>query len=212
MGALSNLWLAFCFGLSIFMLMGGGRQVRREIRRLSRQLYSVDSEPPRNPPPKGEAVPDVLFTPAELEERALAVSLGGVVYDVSPSEHLYSGKGWYRYFAGKDATLVFGCGERGDAGFDPNLPEGRGPSDTSSATPEQLLGICNYERHFKRRYYALGRVAPSAFFTAEGTPTKAKASLEAECGRVKDSIVHATMSLCMTLSMQHRAKGKKGKQ
>ena len=171
------------FALAAGLLLGGETRIRQHVDELSKQAYTAGWTS------EEEALVDKLlptrvFTTELLATRDDALSVAGVVYDVSGSKSLYGESGWYNYFVGKDATYVFGTGTRIGYSFDDHL-EGQDPSDTSKATPKQLRLICHYVKRFRSKYRKIGILAPSVFYTAGGVPTTTRGALMDACTKTK---------------------------
>eukprot|EP01062_Namystynia_karyoxenos_P033218 TRINITY_DN24423_c0_g1_i1.p2 TRINITY_DN24423_c0_g1~~TRINITY_DN24423_c0_g1_i1.p2 ORF type:complete len:271 (+),score=81.00 TRINITY_DN24423_c0_g1_i1:74-886(+) len=126
-----------------------------------------------------------VMGPAELQHHggtrgppgAVLVSIGGRVYDTQRSRNLYGDAGWYRYFAGRDATRVFGTGRRIGNTIDPNIGEGVDPDDHEGLPAKQLRQIAHYSGVFQRKYPLVG-LLEGRHFDAEGRPTAARRALE----------------------------------
>eukprot|EP01060_Flectonema_neradi_P035971 TRINITY_DN6785_c2_g1_i1.p1 TRINITY_DN6785_c2_g1~~TRINITY_DN6785_c2_g1_i1.p1 ORF type:complete len:224 (+),score=45.15 TRINITY_DN6785_c2_g1_i1:43-714(+) len=170
--AISSL-LGIAFALLIGILMGGEDRVEKHARMAASSV--------------GFELPDKKVTAEELSKNTNAVSIGGVVFDVSASGELYGESGWYKYLTAKDATVVFGTGIRIGYTFDPNLNEADPSRVTEDTTDNVLSKICHYLTLFHQKYPKIGILTDGAYFKEDGTPTDTKVFLNTKCSTLKHS-------------------------
>jgi predicted heme/steroid binding protein len=110
-----------------------------------------------------------LFTEQELAEyngvsdpNKLALAILGEVYDVSAgAKHYGPGKG-YNFFCGIDGTRAFVTGEFNKEGLVP---------DVHGLTGEQMLGIEEWIRFYRKDYRLLGKLI-GHYYGVDGNPTQ----------------------------------------
>ncbi|KAL7634119.1 UNVERIFIED_CONTAM: hypothetical protein RMT77_015447 [Armadillidium vulgare] len=99
---------------------------------------------------------EFIFTPDELKEFAgregdegLYLAFLGIVYDVEKGRKYYGPNNSYSFFAGRDATRAFVTGDFTEKGL---------IDDVSDLTPEEYLGILEWDKLYKRDYKSVGKV------------------------------------------------------
>ena len=171
MNTLQSSLLGVVVALLIGILMGGNDRIEKHARMAATSV--------------GYDLPEKQVSAKELAGNQNAVSIGGIVFDVSASAELYGESGWYKYLTAKDATVVFGTGIRIGYTFDPNLNNADPSRVTSQTTDDIISKICHYFSLFNDKYPKVGILVDGVYFTEAGTPTETKKLLESKCSTLE---------------------------